>query len=99
MTCERSWLETAGLCTRFTEPRFASSLFSRTIAPSEANFVFVKVGRDADTVYEMMLSRGVIIRPSTTWRTGDYVRITIGTPEQNELRYKINRVPSSIISC
>ena len=68
-------------------------------SPSEANFVFVKVGRDADTVCEMMLTRGVIIRPSTTWRTGDYVRITIGTPEQNELRYKINRVPSSIISC
>ncbi len=53
-------------------------------SPSEANFVFAKMGQDADTVYEMMLTRGIIIRPSTAWRTGDYVRITIGTPEQNE---------------
>ncbi len=33
-------------------------------SPSEANFVLVKVGRDADTVYERMFSRGLQLRHS-----------------------------------
>jgi histidinol-phosphate aminotransferase len=51
---------------------------------SETNFVFVKVGQDAKTVYRKMRDRGVIIRPILNWGTGDYIRISIGTPEQNE---------------
>ena len=51
---------------------------------SETNFVFVKVGQDAGTVYQKMRAKGVIIRPIKGWSTGDYIRISIGTPGQNE---------------
>ena len=55
-----------------------------TYSRSETNFVFVKVGQDAGTVYEKMRAKGVLIRPIVGWSTGDYIRISIGTPEQNE---------------
>ncbi|WP_427340389.1 histidinol-phosphate transaminase [Caloranaerobacter sp. DY30410] len=54
-------------------------------APSETNHIFVNVKRDANEVFIELQKRGMIIRPiKDTW-----VRITIGTPEQNELLIKL----------
>lgn len=49
-------------------------------AKSEANHIFVDVGRDCNEVFVELQKRGMIIRPITK----TYIRITIGTMEQNE---------------
>lgn len=50
--------------------------------PSHANFVLVKVG-DGDRVFSEMLKRGVIIRAMRGYKLPDWVRISIGTMDQN----------------
>ena len=50
--------------------------------PSHANFVLVKVG-DGDRVFKEMLNRGVIIRAMRSYKLPDWVRISVGTMEQN----------------
>jgi len=51
------------------------------VAPSQANFVFVDVGRSARDVYDKMLRKGVIVRPLGPLET--CLRITVGRPEEN----------------
>jgi histidinol-phosphate aminotransferase len=51
--------------------------------PSEANFVLVRVG-DGQGVFDRMQKRGVIIRPMGGYDLPEWIRISIGTPEQNE---------------
>lgn len=51
--------------------------------PSAANFVLVKVG-DGQRVFEAMQRQGVIVRPMGGYQLGAWIRITIGTPEQDE---------------
>lgn len=46
--------------------------------PSEANFVYVNVGRDGREVYEKMLRRGIIIRHFE----GNWIRVSIGLPDE-----------------
>jgi histidinol-phosphate aminotransferase len=50
--------------------------------PSIANFVSVKVG-DAASVYEHLLRQGVIVRPVANYAMPEYLRITVGTAEEN----------------
>ena len=49
--------------------------------PSQANFLFVDVGRDGREVYEKLLARGVIVRPIGGPR---HLRITVGLPEEDQ---------------
>ncbi len=51
--------------------------------PSEANFIFIDVGMDARSLFQDMLKRGIIIRPGDIWNLPSFVRLTIGTREQN----------------
>jgi histidinol-phosphate aminotransferase len=53
------------------------------VAPSDANFLLVKVG-DGARWFTALQSRGVIVRPLKPYGLPEWVRITIGTPEQNE---------------
>ncbi len=48
--------------------------------PTEANYIFVDVGRDCNEVFVELQKRGVIIRPIKE----TFVRITIGTMQQNQ---------------
>jgi histidinol-phosphate aminotransferase len=50
--------------------------------PSRANFVLVKVG-PAARVYEELLKRGVIVRPVGNYGLPEWLRISIGLPEEN----------------
>jgi len=52
--------------------------------PTQANFVAVHVVRDAQAVFRAMADAGVTIRPLTSFGLGDWIRITVGTREQNE---------------
>jgi histidinol-phosphate aminotransferase len=47
--------------------------------PSEANFVYVDIGRDGRQVFEALLQEGVIVRHIE----GRMVRVTIGLEEEN----------------
>lgn len=51
--------------------------------PSVANFILVKVG-DGDKVFREMLRQGVIIRAMRSYKLPEWVRISIGTPAQNQ---------------
>jgi len=50
--------------------------------PSVTNFVLVRVGRGL-AVYEALLRRGVIVRPMDGYGFPEYIRVTIGLPEEN----------------
>ncbi|TCS70878.1 histidinol-phosphate aminotransferase [Sulfuritortus calidifontis] len=50
--------------------------------PSWGNFVAVRVGA-AGTVFQALLQKGVIVRPVANYGMPDYLRISIGLPEQN----------------
>ena len=52
--------------------------------PSQTNFLLVHVGPQAGQVYQKLLERGVIVRPCTAYDMPEHLRVTIGTPEQNE---------------
>jgi histidinol-phosphate aminotransferase len=51
--------------------------------PSAANFILVRVG-DGRKVFEAMQKRGVIVRPMGGYQLPEWIRISIGTPEENE---------------
>ncbi|MEW6221391.1 MAG: histidinol-phosphate transaminase [Thermodesulfobacteriota bacterium] len=52
--------------------------------PSQTNFFLVDLGRPAKPVYEAMLHRGVIVRPMAAYDLPSFLRITPGTPAENE---------------
>ncbi|HEX2979758.1 MAG TPA: histidinol-phosphate transaminase [Anaerolineaceae bacterium] len=51
---------------------------------SQTNFIFVDLGRPAQPVYQELLCRGIIVRPLGPMGSPNALRITIGTPEQNQ---------------
>jgi len=53
-------------------------------AESHTNFVLVKIGPAALDVMEGLLRRGIIVRPMTGYELPEFLRISIGTSEQNE---------------
>ncbi|MGE5380742.1 MAG: histidinol-phosphate transaminase [Methylocystaceae bacterium] len=57
-----------------------------TYAPTEANFILVDVGRNCQEVFTGLLKQGVIVRTGNIFGADfvNYIRVTIGTPEQNE---------------
>jgi histidinol-phosphate aminotransferase len=51
--------------------------------PSSANFILVRVG-DGQRIFESMQKRGVIVRPMGGYHLPEWIRISIGTPPENE---------------
>ncbi len=51
--------------------------------PSFGNFIAVRVGK-ANEVFKRLLKRGVIVRPVTGYELPEHLRVSIGTPEENE---------------
>ncbi len=51
--------------------------------PSVANFMLVKVG-DGNRVFDALQRRGVIVRPVKSYGLPEWIRVTVGKPEQNE---------------
>jgi histidinol-phosphate aminotransferase len=49
--------------------------------PTDANFLLAKAGAGS---YERLLREGVIVRPMAGFGLPEHVRITIGTPKENE---------------
>ena len=54
--------------------------------PTWTNFLYIDVGEPASPFAKRLESEGIIVRPMTgTWNAPTAIRVTIGTPEQNEL--------------
>ena len=66
---------------KFFESAFAERGWE--FVPSFANFVLVNVG-DGDQVFQSLLKKGVIVRAMRGYKLPGWVRISIGTPEQNQ---------------
>lgn len=52
--------------------------------PTQANFIMVNVGRDSRQVFRDLLLRGIIVRSGDIFKMNNWLRVTIGTPEQNQ---------------
>jgi histidinol-phosphate aminotransferase len=61
--------------------------------PSEGNFVLINAGvlnKDSSEIHDYMAEKGIFIRPMSGHHLSKgFIRITIGTPEQNRLFIKI----------
>ena len=65
----------------FLEAEFAA--MKLRFVPSAGNFVFVHVS-DGIGVFQTMLTRKIIVRPLVGYRLPEWLRITVGTMEQNK---------------
>ncbi len=54
------------------------------VVPSVANFLLVDVGRPGPATADALLRHGVIVRPMAGYGFPTHLRITIGTPPENE---------------
>ncbi|MCM8796139.1 MAG: histidinol-phosphate transaminase [Candidatus Omnitrophica bacterium] len=52
--------------------------------PSAANFILIDVARDGARVFRQMLKYGVIVRDMQQYGLKDFIRVSIGTKEENE---------------
>jgi len=52
--------------------------------PSQTNFVLVKIGSRARTVYEELLKKGIITRFMTNIGLDEYIRVSVGLPGENQ---------------
>jgi histidinol-phosphate aminotransferase len=51
---------------------------------SQANFVWVDVGRDCRSVFQALLQRGVIVRTGDVFGAPTHIRVSTGTREENQ---------------
>jgi histidinol-phosphate aminotransferase len=56
--------------------------------PTWANFLYCELGDDAAAVAKRLQAEGVIVRPLGPWGAPSAIRVTIGTPEQNDIFLK-----------
>ncbi|HEV7322967.1 MAG TPA: histidinol-phosphate transaminase [Ensifer sp.] len=53
-------------------------------ARSQTNFLFIDVGRESRSAFDHFLSRGIIVKPWKEEGYGTFIRVTIGTPLEND---------------
>lgn len=64
--------------------RAAFEAMDLTVIPSAANFLLAGFDRSGAELNEALLREGVIVRPVGNYGLDQYLRITVGTPAQNE---------------
>jgi len=62
----------------------AFSDLSLSYISTHANFVMVNLNRNSQEVFDALLREGVIVRPGIPFGMPDWIRLTIGTPQENE---------------
>ncbi|MDJ0331317.1 histidinol-phosphate transaminase [Planococcus sp. S3-L1] len=55
-----------------------------TYVESMANFVLVQLGEDGEELYKQLMAKGVIVRHGKIWGLPDYIRVSVGTTEENQ---------------
>lgn len=62
------------------------------VTPTQTNFVFFELPsdepRNADTITDALLHRGVIVRSGSPWGYPRHLRVTVGTDSENEVFLK-----------
>ena len=53
-------------------------------AESHTNFILIRIGANASNVQQGLLERGVIVRPCGGYDLPEFIRVSIGSPGQNE---------------
>jgi histidinol-phosphate aminotransferase len=76
-TVENNAVGAAWLMERFSE------LGIRAV-PTSANFIYFTIDEDANAFAKRMQAEGVIVRSLVPWGAPNAIRVSIGTPEQNE---------------
>jgi histidinol-phosphate aminotransferase len=67
--------------------RLAATLREHGLDPAEGavgNFLYVDLGEDAQAFFEQLLREGVIVRPLHGFGAPTAIRISVGTPEEND---------------
>ncbi|MCR6502089.1 histidinol-phosphate transaminase [Shinella sp. CPCC 101442] len=54
------------------------------VIPSQANFLFIALPMNAATVAGVLLQKGIVVKPWMETGYTNFIRVTIGTAEQNE---------------
>ena len=54
------------------------------VLPTQANFVTVDFGRPSAPIHQALLEQGVIVRPMGSYLLPNFLRISIGTEEEND---------------
>jgi histidinol-phosphate aminotransferase len=54
------------------------------VVPSAGNFLLLHAGAHATAKFEALLRRGIIVRPVGNYGLPEYLRVTLGTIEQND---------------
>lgn len=57
--------------------------------PTQANFIFMDTGVDSKQLFQNMLRRGVIVRTGDIFGYPTFIRLTIGTRDQNQKFLKV----------
>ncbi len=60
-------------------------------APTWANFLYCELGQDAGNFAARLEAEGIVVRALTQWGAPQAIRVTIGTPEQNDAFLKALR--------
>lgn len=56
---------------------------------SDANFIFFSCDFDSDRIYSSLLERGILVKNfNMPGRMSNFMRVTVGTPEENEMFVK-----------
>jgi len=55
------------------------------VVPTAANFVYCDLGEDASLFAHRLRVEGVSVRPLNAWGAPNCIRVSIGTPEQNQI--------------
>lgn len=70
-----------------------------TPTSSKANFVFFRTPYNGAEVSELLLQRGILVRPCNGWGYNYHLRVTIGTTEQNKVFLKEIKKVLEILAC
>jgi len=71
---------------RVEKGKLEEALVTRGLSflPSLANFLCVDVGQDGTEVWRRLLARGMIVRPLRPYGLHTWLRVSVGTPDENE---------------
>lgn len=79
------WIKEAVLQKEILVNEFHNFSFVKTVYPSDANFILIKVD-DADLLYQYLASNEIVVRNrSKEIGCKNCLRISIGTPEENKI--------------
>jgi histidinol-phosphate aminotransferase len=54
------------------------------VLPTWTNFIAIEIGEDSREFARRLRKRGVLVRPLGAWGAPTSIRVTLGTPEQNQ---------------